>query len=57
MKQAAYLLSTGKLSIAEVGYQVGYNAPSYFSSSFNAYFGMSPKAYMNKVSEEKEAAP
>jgi AraC-like DNA-binding protein len=49
MKQAAYLLTTGKLSVSEVGYKVGYNAPSYFSSSFNAYFGMSPTAYMEKA--------
>jgi YesN/AraC family two-component response regulator len=46
MKQAAYLLNTGKLSVSEVGYRVGYNTPSYFSSSFNAHFGMSPSAYM-----------
>ncbi len=56
MKQAAYLLSTGKLSISEVGYKVGYNTPSYFSSSFNAYFGMSPTAYMEK-SIEKAGKP
>lgn len=55
MKQAAYLLSTGKLSISEVGYKVGYSTPSYFSSSFNAYFGMSPSAYMDeKIKEKKE---
>jgi signal transduction histidine kinase/ligand-binding sensor domain-containing protein/DNA-binding response OmpR family regulator len=48
MKQAAYLLATGKLSVSEVGYKVGYSTPSYFSSSFNAYFGMSPTAYMEK---------
>jgi signal transduction histidine kinase/ligand-binding sensor domain-containing protein/DNA-binding response OmpR family regulator len=46
MKQAASLLNTGKLSISEVGYKVGYNTPSYFSSCFNAHFGMSPTAYM-----------
>jgi len=59
MKQAAYLLSTGKLSVSEVGYKVGYNTPSYFSSSFNAHFGMSPTAYMEQRgnsngNEEKE---
>jgi signal transduction histidine kinase/ligand-binding sensor domain-containing protein/DNA-binding response OmpR family regulator len=55
MKQAAYLLSTGKLSISEVGYKVGYSTPSYFSSSFNTYFGMSPSAYMDeKINEKKE---
>lgn len=48
MKQAAYLLSTGKLTVSEVGYKVGYSTPSYFSSSFNAHFGMSPTAYMEK---------
>ncbi|MDR0430533.1 MAG: response regulator [Tannerellaceae bacterium] len=52
MKQAAYLLSTGKLSVSEVGYKVGYNTPSYFSSSFNAYFGMSPTAYMEEKTNE-----
>jgi signal transduction histidine kinase/AraC-like DNA-binding protein len=53
MKQAAYLLTTGKLSVSEVGYRVGYNAPSYFSSSFNAHFGMSPTAYMEKAASLK----
>lgn len=48
MKQAAYLLSTGKLTVSEVGYKVGYNTPSYFSSSFNAHFGMSPTIYMEQ---------
>jgi signal transduction histidine kinase/ligand-binding sensor domain-containing protein/DNA-binding response OmpR family regulator len=54
MKQAAYLLTTGKLSVSEVGYKVGYNTPSYFSSSFNAYFGMSPTAYMEKALQDKD---
>lgn len=53
MKQAAYLLSTGKLSISEVGYKVGYNTPSYFSSSFSSHFGMSPSTYMEQA--EKKA--
>lgn len=54
MKQAAYLLSTGKLTIAEVGYKVGYSTPSYFSSSFNSHFGMSPTVYMEKNKKEIE---
>jgi signal transduction histidine kinase/ligand-binding sensor domain-containing protein/DNA-binding response OmpR family regulator len=49
MKQAAYLLSTGKLSVSEVSYRVGYNTHSYFSRSFNAHFGMSPTVYMEKA--------
>jgi AraC-like DNA-binding protein len=53
MKQAAYLLTTGKLSVAEVGYRVGYNTPSYFSTSFNSHFGMSPSAFMDKALSQK----
>ncbi|MDR2388928.1 MAG: response regulator [Tannerellaceae bacterium] len=52
MKQAANLLNTGKLSISEVGYKVGFNTPSYFSSCFNAHFGMSPTAYMEKIAAQ-----
>ncbi|GHU56949.1 hybrid sensor histidine kinase/response regulator [Bacteroidia bacterium] len=48
MKQAAYLLDTGKLTVSEVGYLVGYNTPSYFSTCFTAHFGMSPSAYMER---------
>ncbi|MCC8197862.1 MAG: response regulator [Tannerellaceae bacterium] len=57
MKQAAYLLSTGKLSISEVGYKVGYNTPSYFSSSFSSHFGMPPSIYMEQAeAKRKEGA-
>lgn len=52
MKQAAYLLSTGKLTISEVGYKVGYNTPSYFSSCFSTHFGVSPTQYMEKSQEK-----
>ena len=51
MKQAAYLLTTGKFSISEIAYKVGYNTPSYFSVSFNAFFGMSPSAYIEENSK------
>lgn len=52
MKQAAYLLEKGSLTISEVAYEVGYNSLSYFSSSFNSYWGVSPSAY-TKNSEQK----
>ncbi|MDR1880230.1 MAG: response regulator [Tannerellaceae bacterium] len=54
MKQAAYLLNTGKLSVSEVAYKVGYNTPSYFSSSFNTHFGMSPTTYMEQTIVKQE---
>ena len=52
MKQAAYLLSTGNLNVSEVAYKVGYNAPSYFSSSFSAYFNISPTAYLKQNTQQ-----
>lgn len=51
MKQAAYLLDKGSLTISEVAYEVGYNSLSYFSSSFNTYWGTSPSAYIKTNKE------
>ena len=48
MKQAAYLLVHDKVNISEVAYRVGFSTPSYFSSSFREYFGMTPKAFVAK---------
>ena len=46
MKQAAYLLVHEKVNISEVAYRVGFSTPSYFSSSFREYFGMTPKDFV-----------
>lgn len=54
MKQAAYLLENSTLSISEIAYGVGYNSLSYFSSSFNSYWGVSPSAYIKNKQEKKE---
>ena len=51
MKQAAYLLCTGNMNISEVAYKVGYNTPAYFSSSFSAYYNISPTAYQKSHSQ------
>lgn len=54
MKQAAYLLEKGSLTISEVAYEVGYNSLSYFSSSFNTYWGISPSAYVKSRQTDAE---
>lgn len=46
LKQAAQLLLKGDVNIAQVSYTVGFNAPNVFSSAFKKYFGMSPKEYI-----------
>ena len=57
MKQAAYLLVHDKVNISEVAYRVGFSTPSYFSSSFREYFGMTPKEFVSKYihSDDPEA--
>ena len=52
MKQAAYLLVHDKVNISEVAYRVGFSTPSYFSSSFRDYFGMTPKEFVAKYIKE-----
>ena len=54
MKQAAYLLVHDKVNISEVAYRVGFSTPSYFSSSFREYFGMTPKEFVAKYVHEED---
>ncbi|WP_320053504.1 two-component regulator propeller domain-containing protein [uncultured Acetobacteroides sp.] len=53
LKQAAILLKQNKLTIAEVGYEVGFSSPTYFSACFSNYFKMSPSEYVAKNAERK----
>ena len=43
--KAAELLKTGKLTVSEVAYEVGYNDPKYFSRIFTEAYGQSPGQY------------
>ena len=45
MKEAALLLKEGKLSVSEVGYQLGFTNLSHFSRVFKEHIGMKPKEY------------
>jgi len=54
MKQASYLLTDKSLTISEIAYAVGYSNPAHFSSSFKAFYGISPLAYSQR---EKENIP
>ena len=42
LKRAAALLREGKYLISEVGYNVGFSNPSYFSKCFLKQFGVRP---------------
>ena len=45
MKEAARLLKDEKLSVSEVGYQLGFTNLSHFSKVFQEHIGMKPKRY------------
>jgi len=53
LKQAAYLLSQGKLNVSEIAYMVGFNSHQYFTNSFQKYFNMSPTEYIKKGNHER----
>lgn len=52
LKQAAYLLvHTSSVNISEVAYTVGFSTAAYFSTSFRAHFGMTPKEFVAHYSD------
>lgn len=42
LKKARQLLAKGELNIAQVAYEVGFTAPSYFTKCYKEYFGEMP---------------
>ncbi|NSW94197.1 MAG: response regulator, partial [Bacteroidales bacterium] len=49
LKKAAELLSEGNYRINEISYLVGFSSPSYFATSFQKQFGMSPTRFAKRV--------
>lgn len=49
LKVAASLLTETKMSVSEVAYKVGFNSPSYFTTSFKKLYGVSPKEYSEQT--------
>lgn len=54
MKQAAYLLANNKVNVSEVAYRVGFSSHSYFSSSFREFFGMTPREFVTRFSDNPD---
>ena len=51
LEQARKLLLETSLPIAQVGYQVGFSEPSYFSKKFNQLFGLLPSDFRKEANE------
>jgi len=45
LKKAEELLLEGKLTVAEIAYQVGYSSPDYFSTVFRSRYGVAPTVF------------
>ncbi len=54
MKQASYLLTDKSLTISEIAYAVGYSNPGHFSSSFKAFYGVSPTEYADRYTRDTD---
>ncbi len=51
LQRSTQLLQTGKPSVADVAYAVGFNDPNYFTRAFRKEFGMSPGEWVKKGAE------
>ena len=52
-ERACQLLKEGNMTVAEVGYAVGFSSPTYFSRAFKNYYGLLPTEYINKFKSKK----
>ncbi len=48
LKRAASLLASTEKTVAEVTYEVGFSAPSYFTKCYKDYFGESPTDFLKR---------
>lgn len=46
LRHATYLLVKNDVSVAEVAYSVGFSSPSYFTTNFTQFFGITPKDFI-----------
>ncbi|OKL41863.1 hypothetical protein A3841_07540 [Pontibacter flavimaris] len=54
MKRAAQLLEQNKLNISQVGFEVGFKNPKYFSKCFQRHFSETPTAYARKFLDSEK---
>jgi signal transduction histidine kinase/ligand-binding sensor domain-containing protein/CheY-like chemotaxis protein/AraC-like DNA-binding protein len=49
LKSAKKLLAKGKFTVAEVGYEVGFSSPAYFTKCFRKAFGFTPSEFKDDL--------
>jgi signal transduction histidine kinase/ligand-binding sensor domain-containing protein/DNA-binding response OmpR family regulator len=55
MKNAAKLLESGKFTISEVAFDVGFSSPAYFSKIFKRFFEKTPTEYIQGVNNVSDS--
>ncbi|WP_184549414.1 hybrid sensor histidine kinase/response regulator transcription factor [Mucilaginibacter sp. FT3.2] len=53
LKKAVYLLETSQLTISQIGYEVGFNSPKYFTKAFKDEYNIPPSAYVSSIRQQK----
>lgn len=53
LKKAIRLMNEGNTNIDEIGYAIGFNSHSYFTSSFKKQFGKTPSDYLIDLKSKK----
>ena len=48
LKKAASLLASSDMTVAEIGYEVGFSSPSYFTKCYKEQFGESPTDFLKR---------
>ena len=49
LKKAVSIMKMTDTNLAQIAYQVGFSAPSYFSKSFKKYYGKSQSEYLKAI--------
>jgi DNA-binding response OmpR family regulator len=53
LKKAIRLMNEGNTNVDEIGFAVGFNSHSYFTSSFKKQYGKTPSEYINDLKTKK----
>ena len=53
LKKALKLMTDGNTNVEEIGYIIGFNSHSYFTSSFKKQFGKTPSEHMHELKMKK----
>jgi DNA-binding response OmpR family regulator len=53
LKKAVYLLETSQMTISQIGYEVGFNSPKYFTKAFKDEYNIPPSTYVSSIRQQK----